>query len=213
MNSRGAITKINKRGVLLVFPVNNAPEPNSLWAEAFPNKKMRWEWDDSGDNRVADMWRLMKQLSDSGDVVYSKWYQGRATFFSRDIFAALLCLYGKSDKTQLSRQARDILDMLEESSPRSTKEIKKQTELQGKDNEKHYQRAMKELFSKFLIVGYGEVDDGAFPSLAVASTQIIYEDLWRASRGMSQTAARAVLNEFLPEDSKFGKFLKKSLSQ
>ena len=90
MKQKTAVSKINARGALLVFPINNKKEPASLWSEFYPKSKMRWEWDSDGDDRVGDLWALMKKLSDSREVVYSKWYQGRATFFSRKLFTALL---------------------------------------------------------------------------------------------------------------------------
>ena len=74
MDMRSAIAKIQRHGILLVFPISNRPEPRSLWSEYFPRKKMRWEWDDSGDNHVGELWSLMKRLSDCKKVVYSKWY-------------------------------------------------------------------------------------------------------------------------------------------
>lgn len=146
MKLKTAIAKINKNGVLLVFPITNKKEPNSLWSEFYPRTKMRWEWDESGDNRVADMWRLMKRLSSCREVVYSKWYQGRATFFSREFFSALLCLMNGEHNTPLSRPAQTILETLEMDSPLSTKQIKAATDLQGRYNEPVYGKAMKELF-------------------------------------------------------------------
>ena len=101
MNQKSAISKINKKGVLLVFPINNKPESvslPSLWSEFFPKTKMKWEWDEKGDNYVFELWSLMKHLSASGEVVYSKWYQGRATFFSKELFTAMLCLNQKKCK-------------------------------------------------------------------------------------------------------------------
>src|SRR4051812_27586425 len=85
-----SIGAINKRGCLLVYPVNNKREPLSLWSELHPRTRMRWEWDDDGDSKVADLWHLREQLSRSREVVYSKWYQGRATLFSFECFVALL---------------------------------------------------------------------------------------------------------------------------
>ena len=38
---------------------------------------------------------------------------------------------------------------------------------------------MKELWSTLAIVGVGEVEDGAFPSLAHAATDVVFEDLCR----------------------------------
>lgn len=211
MRSKAAITKIENNGVLLVFPINNKPEPRSLWSEFYPKKKMNWEWDESGDNRVFDMWSLMKRLSESGDVVYSKWYQGRATFFSKELFTALikLSLTDFEDPGTLSRPAREILDVLEQDSPLSTKKLKQICELQGKDNARIYDKAMKELFTRYLIVGYGEVDDGAFPSLAIAATKTIFEDLFRKAQSMSEKKAQEILNNYMPEAGLFRKYFEK----
>jgi hypothetical protein len=172
---------------------------------------MNWDWDESGDNRVFDMWSLMKRLSEGGEVVYSKWYQGRATFFSKKLFTALirLSISQFSNPTGISRPAREILEVLEQDSPLSTKKLKQICELQGKDNARIYDRAMKELFSNFLIVGYGEVDDGAFPSLAIGATKTIFEELYLAAETMSEEQARSLLNEYMPEESLFRKYYEK----
>ncbi|MBC7742535.1 MAG: hypothetical protein H7061_10070 [Bdellovibrionaceae bacterium] len=211
MNQKSAVTKINNNGVLLVFSINNQKEPASLWSEFFPRSKMRWEWDETGDNRVGELWGLMKRLSDSRQVVYSKWYQGRATFFSRKLFVALLCLEQQNFEStaELSRNARDLLECLESDSPLSTKQLKKLTDLRGKDNEKFYNRGMKQLFSKFLIVAFGEVDDGAFPSLAVGATKHLYEDLWLEAQSMQPEAAQILVDRYLPAGSLFRKYLDK----
>lgn len=210
MNQKSAISKINNRGALLVFPINNKKEPSSLWSEFYPKSKMRWEWDSDGDDRVGSLWALMKKLSDSREVVYSKWYQGRATFFSRKLFTALLCKSIQDfDEPHLSVTARNLLEALESDSPLSTKQLKAITELRGKDNERFYNRGMKELFKKFLIVAFGEVDDGAFPSLAVGATKNLYEDLLSEARKMRPTEAEKIINEYLPEGNLFRKYLNK----
>jgi hypothetical protein len=211
INQKSAISKINKSGVLLVFPNNNRRDPRSLWFEFFPRTPMRWEWNESGDDRVSQMWMLMKKLSANPAVVYSKWYQSRATFFSREVFTAMLSLLrGQSTLTaDLEPSARDILDVLESDSPLSTKEIKRATDLQGKFNEATYNRGMKQLFSRLLIVGFGEVDDGAFPSLAVGATKLIYEDLWTQASRQSAADALATLNRYLPPQSLVRKHFEK----
>ena len=48
-----AIRIVEKIGICLVFPIENRADPPSLWAALHPNEKMRWEWTDDGDNRVA----------------------------------------------------------------------------------------------------------------------------------------------------------------
>ena len=209
---KSAIAKINKRGVLLVYPIKNQKEPLSIWSEFYPKKKMNWEWTDDGDTSVHDMWYLMKKLSDCGEVVYSKWYQNRATFFSKEVFAAMLALQMKRPDfgDNLSHHARDILDVLEDSSPMSTRELKKLTDLQGRLNEPAFHRAMKELFKRYLIVGYGEVDDGAFPSLAVGATKNLYEDLWNSAKDMNIKKAQTIIDKHLPINSKLRKFFDKT---
>lgn len=206
-NLKKAISLINQHGILLVFPINNAPEPNSLWRELHPRTPLKWEWDSDGDQKVFKMWTLMKELSDCKQVVYSKWYKGRATFFSRELFTALLKL--QTDKNIKNREANIILDELKSNSPLSTKELKKITELRGKLLEPLYNKAMKQLFEKFLIIAFGEVDDGAFPSLAVGATENIYEELTIEADSLSTEKALKTLEKFMPDDSQFRKFYKK----
>ena len=89
LNLRTAVGHIEKYGILLVYPIAGKSDPASLWSVAYPRSKMRWEWDDNGDDRVARLWHLREELSRSKKVVYAKWLNGRATFFSREVFAAL----------------------------------------------------------------------------------------------------------------------------
>lgn len=206
-NLKKAISLINQHGILLVFPINNAPEPNSLWRELHPRTPLKWEWDADGDQKVFKMWTLMKELSNCKQVVYSKWYKGRATFFSRELFTALLKL--QTDKNIKNREANVILDELKSNSPLSTKELKKITELRGKLLEPLYNKAMKQLFEKFLIIAFGEVDDGAFPSLAVGATENIYEDLTIETASLNTEQALKILEKFMPKDSQVRKFYKK----
>lgn len=210
-----AIDQINEQGALLVFPVNNKPTPKSLWSQFYPKTKLKWEWDDGGDQKVFKMWSLMKELSANDRVVYSKWHSGRATFFSRELFQAMLAIYKESGVTQkkLSPSAKSLLDELESNSPLSTRDLKKLTELQGKLFEGEYNRGMKELFSRLLIVGFGEVDDGAFPSLAVGATRLLYEELWLGAEEMDTIIAKNTVDKFLPAGSEFRKYFSKQLHQ
>src|SRR5580700_7343374 len=90
MTSPSAIAAINRAGALLVFPMDNRKEPSSIWSHFYPRTPMRWDWDESGDNRVADLWHLRSELSTTGKVIYTKWFRGRATYFSRALFTHLL---------------------------------------------------------------------------------------------------------------------------
>jgi len=175
-----ALRAIEQRGILLVYPLQNRPEPRSLWSELYPRTPMRWTWDAGADARVARVWRLREELARSDEVVYAKWFRGRATFFARDVFRALLAELadgGGATSAGLEPEARLLLEILEDSSPQSTKELRANADLRGRANEATFARGMKELWSRLLIVGVGEVNDGAFPSLSISATRHRFEDL------------------------------------
>jgi len=197
-----AIQAINKQGALLVFPLQNRKEPASIWSALFPRTKMRWEWDENGDNRVAKLWMLRAELSTSREVVYAKWYQGRATFFSKQVFVWLLAFL-RDDSKPLSTEAKQILEILEMDSPLGPKQLREMTELQGRRLEALYQRALKQLWQPLWIVGFGEIEDSSFPSLAVGSSKVIFEELWNESLKISATEAQKKLLKTLGEKNLF----------
>jgi hypothetical protein len=210
LNARNAVKAIEAHGLLLVYPMAGKADPASLWSVAYPRSRMRWEWDDNGDDRVARLWHLREELSRSKKVVYAKWYKGRATFFSRGVFCALLSLF--LEKTSpLSRDARGLLALMEESSPRSTKELKRESGLQGRLLESTYNKAMKELWSRLLIVGFGEVDEGAFPSLAVGATRLLFEPLYEEAQALTGEEARSRLFPLRRESPALDRFLEKAI--
>lgn len=217
-----SIEAINKAGVLLVFPVKNAKEPASIWSALYPRSQMVWDWDSTGSKKVHDLWFLMKRLSACQKVVYSKWYQGRATFFSRELFKALLRVHrfdsdglakdfsALSADLEVHSYAKQILEALEMDSPLSTRDLKKITELQGRMYEGLFNRSLKLLFLNFLVVGFGEVDDGAFPSLAVGATKLLYEDLWQEASSASLREAEKLIHAKMHPNSKFARFYKRT---
>jgi hypothetical protein len=201
-----AIQAINQRGLLLVYPIDNRPLPLSLWSELYPGKKMRWEWDDDGDSRVADLWHLRADLSSSGDVIYSKWYQNRATFFSRPLWTALYKLSRSWRPPKWPRESDEILETLDLDSPLSTRQIKEAVSLQGRLLEGTYERSMRPLWQHLDIVGFGEIEDSSFPSLAVGSARTLFEDLVTESEALSESKAQQALEKFLPEKSLWRKY-------
>ncbi len=208
MKVADAVKKLEGRGALLVYPLQNRPEPPSLWSEFYPRSKMRWEWDSGSDNRVAGMWRLREEISRSGRAVYAKWFQSRATFFSLKLFPAFVAAINVHEG-QLSPTARRLLQILEEDSPLSTKELKKRADLVGKSAEAEYDKATKELWRSLFIVGYGEIDDGAFPSLAIGATSLLFNSQWREAQKLGAHAAQEKLVEALGEESAFYKYFLK----
>lgn len=199
-----AIEAINQQGCLLVFPMNNRKEPPSIWSALYPRSEMRWEWDQEGDARVADLWHLREELSRSRQVIYAKWYQGRATFFSEEVFVNLLSYLQSAERVQhLGPSSREALESFLMDSPQSTKMIKENLGWQGKMMESHFNRAMKPLWNYLLLVAFGEVQDSSFPSLNIAATQNLFEELWLRALAIQPPAAEKRLLEILGERSLF----------
>lgn len=202
-----AILAINKKGCLLVFPLANRKEPASLWSELYPRSKMRWEWDADGDNRVASLWHLREQLSRSREVIYAKWFQNRATLFSKEVFVNLLAYFESAKGRQIwTDTSGNILEILQQDSPMSTKQIKEAAELQGRSLEPIYNRAMRPLWQTLTIVAFGEFEDSSFPSLGIGATQTLFEELWLKSRSISQEKAEDMLKKKLGEKNPFFKY-------
>lgn len=208
-----AVKAVLKRGALLVFPLNNRKEPASIWSEVWPKTKMRWEWDDNGDDRVVQMWHMREVLSRSRQVVYSKWYQGRATVFAPDVFVNLIAFMGGVGDWPMSHESRLAMEALEADSPLSTKQLKAACELEGRLLEPMYNRAMKPLWQRGWIVGFGEFEDSSFPSLGIGATKTLFEDLWREAAGISSEKAGAFLEQRLGAGNLFYKYAVKNRSR
>lgn len=183
---------VERHGIVLVYPVPGKTSPPSLWSGLYPKRTMEWSWDADADPRVAEVWHLREALCRTGDVAYAKWFRGRATFFSMPVFHALLGTFAAAGDvfSGMPREATELLDLLRERSPYSTKELRAASDLRGKAYESLYQHAMKALWSRLLVVGVGEVADGAFPSLSMAATEVMFEDVWAARARVPHDAMR-----------------------
>lgn len=207
-----AVKLVDKAGILLVFPIENREDPPSLWNALHPGEKMVWEWDEDGDFRVADLWHLRAALAESREVVYAKWLRGRATVIAKEVFRAMLGrVVGPNEPRGLSHEAAAILELLHESSPQSTKSIRQQMDLAGPHGERVYKKALDELWARLLIVGIGEVDDGAFPSLAIGATALLFEDLWE-NRSMPNAKGEALLDACIARSKPIARAFAKSMA-
>lgn len=200
-----AIQAIEQHGLVLVYPHGNRKQPLSLWSVLHPRSEMRWAWDAEADPRVALLWQLRERLARSRRVVYGKWYRGRAVFFSHALFVAMLAELAPW-QVRLEPESREILRLLEEDSPQSSKQLRASAGLRGKASERIWTRATTRLWELLLIVGTGEVDDGAFPSLLMGATRSVFEELWERARREADGRHRALLAEKLPTGSPFAKF-------
>jgi hypothetical protein len=207
-----AYEAVDRLGIALVYPIANEREPPSLWYELHPRTKMQWSWDDGADDRVAELWHMRSRMAESGDVAYGKWFRGRATFFSLDVFHAMLgtvCEAG-DPFAGLPHESREILDLLRDRGTMSTKELRAEAGLQGKPFESLFTHAMKALWQRLLIAGVGEVEDGAFPSLAVSATELVFEDIWAARRDVPR-AKKQKLDDALARSTAFARFFRRTL--
>lgn len=204
---------VNRLGISLVYPIDNKAEPPSLWTELHPRTKMKWSWDEDADPRVVNLWHLRERLARSHDVAYAKWFRGRATFFSLPVFHAMLGRLAEAGDVfaGLPHEAFEILELLRERSPMSTKQIRLEADLRGKEHEALFTHAMKALWSRLLIVGTGEVEDGAFPSLAVGATELLFEDIWNERREVPEKASKK-LSEVLKRTPAYKRDLQRAVS-
>ena len=213
MSYARAVKAINKHHILLVYPIKNAPEPQSLWSVLHPGVEMHWDWSEHADRRIEKMWHLKDELCERCDVVYAKWFRGRATFFSKQIFPAFLRVLGTTQFEEVlsSRDGDAIYQQLLDNSPQTPSMLKEAVEMESKHNRARFDKAMNVLWKKLYIVGTGEVDEGQFPALAAGATRHIFEDLWNEAEEMSLTTAQEVISGCLPPESLFLKFLQRLL--
>lgn len=199
-----AIQSINRKGGLLVYPVKNSKEPASIWSELFPRTPMTWSWDEYADNKVGLVWSLKEELSRSREVVYGKWFKGRATFFSFEVFVHLRAFLRRERPKRM--ESRQMLETLLLDSPLSTKVLKAELGLQGKIFEGVFNKALRENYEHLDIVTFGEVEDSAFPSAAIGATELLFEDLHLQSLKISTAQAEAYLRKTWPEEHPFLKY-------
>jgi hypothetical protein len=200
-----AIAAINKQGALLVFPIKNRPQVPSLWKVFYPRTPMLWNWSDDGSAKVPRIWHLREELSRSRKVVYTKWYQGRATLLSFDLIRTFLSAVSTLDDplAGLSEETRKIFLVLQDDSPLPLKEIKARCSEEWSIDPARVEKSLKELWNRLLITGFGEVEAGGFPSLAMGTVSRIFEDLWDESKNIRVKDRSQLLQKLLPEHSVF----------
>ncbi len=208
-----AIEHINEHGALLVYPIKNRPNLPSLWKCFYPRTEMIWDWSAEGSDKVAYLWHLRTDIALSQEVVYTKWISGRATFLSRDLFTALVSYVSQQPSLSLHEASKEVLSALEDDSPLATKALRDVTGLTGKFFESRFQKALRELWSKLLIVGCGEADEGGFPSLMVGASKLIFEDLWEESERLSFSEREEILLKYIPSSSNLSGHLKRFIAK
>jgi hypothetical protein len=171
---------------------------------------MTWDWSETADPRVVELWHLRTRLSACEDVVYAKWFQGRATFFSRAVFTALLRLLDASrSEDELSGDAAAIYGLLLDDTPQTPQPLRAALGLEGRHHEAAFQRALRELWQRLLIVGFGESDEGSFPALAIGATRRLFENLWNDALALDPASACGVTDAVLAPGTAFERHLRR----
>ncbi|MEO8875519.1 MAG: hypothetical protein ABI461_08030, partial [Polyangiaceae bacterium] len=92
-----------------------------------------------------------------------------------------------------------------------TKSLRAQMDLGGKAGERIYKRALDDLWNRMRLVGVGEHDDGAFPSLSVGATNLLFEELWD-DRKLPNAEGKASLDAAVAKSPLLAKALARSLT-
>ncbi len=101
----------------------------------------------------------------------------------------------------LSDEAAELLALLRDDSPQSTKQLRREAGLTGRPSELLWTRSMRELWERCLTVGVGgEVDDGAF-SLAVEPRRPYSRTCGKQRSTQPKEAALRAVNEALGRTS------------
>ena len=92
---------------------------------------------------------------------------------------------------------------------KTTKILRAEAGLRGRDNERVWMRSLDELWQHLLIVGTGEAEDGTFPSLEVGATRWIFEDLWDDAAKADKSRAEALIDARLGQSPSFLRHFRK----
>lgn len=179
MTLKGALEHVEKVGRVAIFPEKNKKKSSiiSLWELFFPRTKMKWEWDDSADNRVVKLWWLKNEIAQTQKVLYGRFFGNRPILVSKN--EARRTMAGLERKP-LSSLAREILSRLEDNSPQTKRMIGKSLRDDGWEITKgDFERALLSLQKQFLIVNLGdsEREKGPMPSTEYAALSLVFPDL------------------------------------
>lgn len=199
------LQSINKAGVLLIFPIQNKDEPDSVWAHTYPRSKMIWDWTRDTDPKVDRIRAVLWDLVDEEKIILTKWYRDKPTIFSEDSFLYMLAYLRSAKKFQM-RETKKVLDTLEIDSPQATQELKEACGLRGSHFKSDYNQAMRELWHRLLIVEHGEVKISHLPSTTIGSTEKTFGDIWERSLSINKKDAEKFLISKLNPENIFFKF-------
>jgi len=176
---QSALDQVEKIGRVAIFPEKKPSKHSiiSLWELFYPRTKMKWEWDDSADNRVVKLWWLKNEIAQTQKVLYGRFFGNRPVLVSKSETRRTLKTLEKKPLTSL---AREILSRLEDNSPQTKRMLGRELRAEGWEPTKsEFERSLIDLQKNFLIVSLGdsEREKGPMPSSEYAALSLIFPDL------------------------------------
>jgi hypothetical protein len=166
-NEEDARRFVDQVGLALLFPIKQMQLP-SLWeaingcARAVPRRH--------SDEALGKTWTWKDTLPARGLVYYGKLLRNKATFLSLDVLPSFYALSpnfgGEDDYLQeyddgrLSREAKDICDLLLVRGELPTGELRRLAHLSTRSHKYRFERAIVELQRKLVVAKVGIADAG-----------------------------------------------------
>ena len=197
---------VNDVGLCVLFPVQRMELP-SLWGAIDGSTGPLPHYHD--DEALAKTWRWKDTLPAQKLIYYGKLLRGKATLLALDLLPSFYALSpnfgGEADYLveykvgQLSREARDIYDVLLEEGALPTGELRRKAHLANRSQKYRYNRAIVELQRKLTVVKVDTTDAGPFHYSYVYDLFVRgYPDQVEAARFLfPQEARQRILQRYL----------------
>ena len=159
---------VNKVGFCFAFKANNSELP-CLWHAACGERDPEYPLHTHHDPYISLVWQAKDTLPGNKSIYYGKALKKRPTMISLEYFPYFYALRHQNSAThsymteymrgELSPEAKQIMDALEENSPQITADLKLASKMAHPQKRYIFDRAMAELQSKMYIVKIAEFYD------------------------------------------------------
>jgi hypothetical protein len=204
---REAVQFINEVGIALLFPGDNMPLPDLWSAINGAERKLPKHHHDAALHKT---WNWKDEIPTKREAWYGKIVRGKPAFISMDALPAVYALsnnYGELDDYLeayndglLSKEAKDIYEVLLNEGPLSTNKLRKLSGMKGGgDSARRFERAIVELQSDLKIVKSGVSEDNRWKYCYIYDILLRWSpDLREKSREFnSRQATRHLVNLYL----------------
>jgi hypothetical protein len=161
-----AVAFINERGFILFHPAKDVVLP-SLWTATAGDRRVPNEHDDPG--HVS--WGWKDALLGERQCYYGRFLKKKMTFIALDLLPSFYRLSDNFDDYEhdfevryssgsMSYEAKSIYEVLLESGPLHTLELRRRANLWGKENQYRYSKALDFLQTELMILPMGIAEAG-----------------------------------------------------